>query len=113
MVINLINITSNNILAKEGIGTVQMTLGETNYTYVPNINPVEIVYTPYPGLNGLDYSVAWDNYIRKTFTNQPGLTLTTLGTPGNTFPVTYTLTVTGSNSIILVIKKYEVQIKNI
>jgi hypothetical protein len=113
MVINLINITSNNILAKEGIGTVQMTLGETNYTYVPNINPVEIVYTPYPGLNGLDYSIAWDNYIRKTFTNQPGLTLTTLGTPGNTFPVTYTLTVTGSNSIILVIKKYEVQIKNI
>jgi len=113
MVINLINITSNNILAKEGIGTVQMTLGETNYTYVniPVNDDVIIVYTPDPLLLGRDYSVAWDNYIKKTFTNQPGLTLTTLGTPGNTFPVTYTLT--GSNSIILVIKKYEVQIKNI
>lgn len=109
MVINLINITNNNIMAKEGIGTVQMTLGQTNYTYVPNINDIEIVYTPNPGL---DYSVAWDNYIRKTFTNQPGLTLIPpSGTPGTGVPLTYKLT--GSNPITLVIKKYEVQIKNI
>jgi hypothetical protein len=108
MVINLINITSNNIMAKEGIGTVQMTLGETNYTYVPNINnDIEIVYTPNPGL---DYSVAWDNYIIKTFTNQPGLTLIPpSGTPGTGVPLTYKLT--GLKT--LVIKKYEVQIKNI
>ena len=33
MVINLINITSTSIMAKEGIGTVQMALGETNYNY--------------------------------------------------------------------------------
>jgi hypothetical protein len=112
IVINLINITSNNIMAKEGIGTVQMTLGQTNYTYVPNINnPIDIVYTPTPGLNGQDYSVAWDNYIRKTFTNQPGLTLTPSGTPGTGLPITYTLR--GSTPLTLVIKKYEVQIKNI
>ena len=114
MVINLINITSNNILAKEGIGTVQMTLGETNYTYVniPVNDDVIIVYTPDPLLLGRDYSVAWDNYIKKTFTNQPGLTLTTGGTtPGTGSPLTYTLT--SSNPMTLVIKKYEVQIKNI
>jgi len=109
LVINLINITSNNILAKEGIGTVQMTLGETNYTYVPNINDINIIYTPN---SGMDYSVAWDNYIKKTFTNQPGLTLTPpSATPGTGLPLTYKLT--GSNPITLVIKKYEVQIKNI
>jgi hypothetical protein len=113
MVINLINITSNNIMAKEGIGTVQMTLGETSYIYVPNINDIEIVYTPDPGLNGLDYSVAWDNYIRKTFTDQPGLTLTPpIGTPGTGVPLTYKLT-GSTNPITLVIKTYEVQIKNI
>ena len=38
MVINLINITSAGIMAKEGIGTVQMTLGETNYTYISPVN---------------------------------------------------------------------------
>jgi len=114
MVINLINITSNNILAKEGIGTVQMTLGETNYTYVniPVNDDVIIVYTPDPSLLGQDYSVAWDNYIKKTFTNQPGLTLALGGTtPGTGSPLTYTLT--SLNPMTLVIKKYEVQIKNI
>ena len=115
IVINLINITSNNIMAKEGIGTVQMTLGQTNYTYVPNINPIVIVYTPPLGLNGLDYSVAWDTYIRKTFANQPGFTLSnpTGTTPGSGSPLTYKLTQVGSTSMKLVIKKYEVQIKSI
>ena len=117
MVINLIKLTSTNIMAKEGIGTVQMTLGETNYTNVPNINPIIIVYTPDPGLNGLDYSVAWDNYIRKTFPNQPGLTLTPSGgPPGTGLPLTYTLTNTDDlilHPMTLVIKTYEVQIKNI
>ena len=37
MVINLINITSDDIMAKEGIGTVRMKLGETNYYLItPN-----------------------------------------------------------------------------
>jgi hypothetical protein len=112
IVINLINITSTNILAKEGIGTVQMTLGDTNYTYVQDVNPVDIVYTPDPGLNGLDYSVAWDNYVRKTFDNQPGLTFSPGATmPGTGSPLSYRLT--GSDPLTLVIKEYEVQIKTI
>ena len=45
MVINLINITSTNLMAKEGIGTVQMTLGDTNYTYIsPVSSPVLVKY---------------------------------------------------------------------
>ena len=44
MVINLINITSTDIMAKEGIGTVQMTLGETNYSILRITNDIEIVY---------------------------------------------------------------------
>ena len=65
MVINLINITSDDIMAKEGIGTVRMTLGETNYSYInnPKRGRLQIVYTPIPTQ---DYSVAWDNYFTKT-----------------------------------------------
>jgi len=117
IVINLINITSSSLMAKEGIGTMQMTLGQTNYTNVniPSNIDVIIVYTPYPGLNGLDYSVAWDSYIRKTFANQPGITLSnpTGTTPGSGSPLTYKLTQVGSTSMKLVIKTYEVQIKSI
>ena len=98
MVINLINITSTDIMAKEGIGTVQMTLGDTNYTYVPvppGSNPVLVKYTPNPLQ---DYSVAWDNYFIQTLGMIPD------GSPG-VYRLPYTST--------LVIKKYEVQIKSI
>ena len=98
MVINLVNITSKDLMAKEGIGTVQMILGDTNYTYVsisPASNPVKVKYTPDPLQ---DYSVAWDNYFTKTLGMVPD------GSPG-----IYRL----PNVKTLVIKKYEVQIKNI
>ena len=105
MVINLINITSTDLMAKEGIGTVQMTLGETNYTYVPidpaNYDKISLIYTPNPAN---DYSVAWDNY----FINIPGMTRTA-GTPGSGGAITYGLPTVNT----LVIKTYEVQIKNI
>jgi len=105
MVINLINITSTELMAKEGIGTVQMTLGETNYTYVTidpaNSDKVRLIYTPDPAL---DYSVAWDNYFMKI----SGMTRTA-GTPGSGGAITYNLPLVST----LVIKKYEVQIKNI
>ena len=42
MVINLINITSDAIIAKEGIGTVRMKLGETNYNYTTNLGAMTI-----------------------------------------------------------------------
>jgi hypothetical protein len=97
MVINLINITSINLMAKEGIGTVQMTLGETNYTYIsPVSSPVSVKYEYDPNLDQ-DYSVAWDNY----FTNTLGMT------PNG--PDNYEQ----ADVNTLVIKKYEVQIKNI
>ena len=112
IVINLISITSDNLMAKEGIGTVRMRMvGEPYYNYTENVNPIVIVYTPL----GQDYSVAWDNYIKKTFTNQPGLTFSPLVTnsPGTGSQLTYSLTPSGSTSLTLVIKKYEVKIESI
>ena len=61
MVINLINITSTDLMAKEGIGTVQMTLGDTNYTYISPVNGNQ-VFVKYEG----DYPVAWENYLTQT-----------------------------------------------
>jgi len=109
VVINLIDITSDNIMAKEGIGTVRMKMmGEPYYNYNESVDSIEIEYTPL----GQDYSVAWDNYIRKTF--QPGLTLTPVGTPGTGSQLTYTLEPpAGSPPITLVIKRYEVEIQAI
>jgi hypothetical protein len=102
MVINLINITSDNLMAKEGIGTVRMKLGETNYTYVniPAGTTIKLDYTPDPGQ---DFSVAWDNYFMKI----PGVAHS--GTPGLGTPITYTLPRVDT----LVIKKYEVKIESI
>ena len=110
MVINLINITSANTMAKEGIGTVQMMLVGEPYYYppllIPNGQSVQLVYTPDSG--GQDYSLAWDNYIMKTFNNPPYISV---GKSGNT----YTLTNNHPDllDLNLVIKKFEVEIKSI
>ena len=93
MVINLVNITSKDLMAKEGIGTVQMALGETNYTYISPVSGNQVI-VKYEG----DYSVAWENYFTQTLGMDPE------GTPD-----TYKLPLVNT----LVIKKYEVQIKNI
>jgi len=108
LVINLINVTSDTIIAKEGIGTVRMKLGETNYFPIPPTpnGEVIIVYTPDPVLNGLDYSVGWDNFMRKTFSNQ---LVSAIGTPGTANTITYTISPVDT----LVIKKYEVKIEAI
>ena len=108
LVINLMNITSDTIMAKEGIGTVRMKLvGEPYYNYTTGVDKVEITYTPYSGLNGLDYSTAWDNYMRKTFSNlQPDLAFNPSGTPGE---LTYTLD--GSSPMKVVIKRYDIKIE--
>ena len=116
LVFNLMNISSDTIMAKEGIGTVRMRMvREPYYNYTTGVNPVVIEYTPYSGLNGLDYSVAWDNFMRKTFSNQPGLTFSYTGTPGNplTYPITYTLTPTGPNPLTVVIKRFDIEIEAI
>ncbi|MFY9801116.1 MAG: hypothetical protein WAK10_07705, partial [Methanoregula sp.] len=80
MVINLINITSTNLMAKEGIGTVQMSLvGEPYYneTIFPANDlrlPLTLEYNNSHPVQ--DYSVAWDNYFTKTLNIQPVLPIT-------------------------------------
>ncbi|HEX3001116.1 MAG TPA: hypothetical protein VHN82_01920 [Methanoregula sp.] len=63
MVINLVNLTSKDLMAREGIGTVQMALGETRFDDRIPLNDVYLDYTYDPGR---DYSTAWDNYFQKT-----------------------------------------------
>jgi len=99
MVINLINITSTSIMAKEGIGTVQMTLGETNYTYIQGIS--ESIYVDYTPDAVQNYSIAWDNYFTSSLNMTP------------ISPTKYQLPTVTNPPATLVIKKYEVQIKNI
>jgi hypothetical protein len=114
LVFNLMNISSDTVMAKEGIGTVRMTMvREPYYNYTTGVNPVVIEYTPYSGLNGLDYSVAWDNFMRKTFSNQQGLSFSQSGTPGNplTYPLRYTLSPSGTNTITVVIKRFDIEIE--
>ena len=109
MVINLINITSNNIMAKEGIGTVQMTLGETTYTNIPIPAGTTITLDYTPDITGVqNYSVAWGNY----FTNSLNMNLA-LVQPFPSPTKTYQLPTDTTRQATLVIKKYEVQIKNI
>jgi hypothetical protein len=115
MVINLIEITSTNILAKEGIGTVQMELvGEPYYkeTVVTSGHDVRIDYTP---STTQDYSVAWDNYIMKIWNFPQGYKTRVSGTPGNGLglPVKYRFRNPGSSDMILVIKIFKVNIKSI
>jgi hypothetical protein len=100
MVINLINITSNGLMAKEGIGTVQMTLGKTNFnsTPIPAGTTIKLDFTPD---STQDYSVAWDNYFTRSL-NMPPPVISGLTRTYTLPPVT-----------TLVIKTYEVQIKNI
>jgi hypothetical protein len=103
MVINLINITSSSIMAKEGIGTVQMKLGETRYNYSTNLAGVTLKMN-YTSDATHNYSVAWDNYFIK-----PPLYMTEqLPSP---YPPARTYTLPPVDT--LVIKTYEVEIKNI
>jgi len=114
MVINLINITSNTIMSKEGIGTVRMSLAGEPYFSKSVIHmgeKIELVYTPDPTQ---DYSVAWDNYIMKTFDVPSYVSVTKGGTtPGSGLPVRYTVTNLGSTDMILVIKIFEARILSI
>ena len=118
MVINLIGFNSTGVFSRAGVGTVQMEIGGTNYTYIsPVPSPLCIVYTPdpTPAPNGQDYSVAWDNYFMKILNNPPDITVLRTGTPGTGGPLRYQLTVSNpvSNPMKLVIKKYDVIIASL
>ena len=116
MVINLINITSTNIMAKEGIGTVQMSLvGEPyfNESVIPVGQEIEIVDRPDATQ---DYSVAWDNYIWNSWNIPQSYKLARTVDAGNgaiTYRLKNTGGSTGSSDMTLVIKIFEVQIRSI
>ncbi len=109
MVINLINITSTDIMAKEGIGTVQMALvGVPEYNnYQEDINT--FLYLEYTPDSVQDYSVAWNNY----FINTLGMTQTGGGPPGTGVSIKYRLPTDTNRPVTLIIKKFEVEIKSI
>jgi len=113
MVINLIEFTSDTIMSKEGIGTVQMSLtGEPFYnaTIVPQYQNITIIYTPDATQ---DYSVAWDNYIWNTWNVNKTYKISKSGTPGTGAPITYTFKNERSKDMTLVIKIFKVNIKSI
>jgi hypothetical protein len=104
MVINLIGINSTELMSRSGIGTVQMAMGETNYTYIPLVagNSLCLKYTPDPTPEGQNYQVAWDNYFRDSMKMTPTGTANEYKFPTDTLRDT-----------TLVIKKYDVVIKSL
>jgi hypothetical protein len=60
LVINIVTVNSSSAMAREGIGTVQMELGQTDYQYIPYVS--DNVYVYYNPDNGPDYHTAWENY---------------------------------------------------
>jgi hypothetical protein len=114
MVINLINITSTSIMAKEGIGTVQMSMADEPYyheTDIPVGQEIEIVYTPDATQ---DYSVAWDNYIWNSWNIPQSYKVARTGTPGTGVPISYRLKNDDpTRDMKLVIKIFQVNIRSI
>jgi len=101
LVINMMTIKSSEGMSREGIGTVQMELGETMYQYVilgPGTRSVVvgIVFD-----DGHDYTKAWDNYFLTAFNTGPA-------TSG---PLSRTYTI--NDVKILVIKTTEIYIRSV
>jgi hypothetical protein len=95
-VIYLIGFNTTDVMARSGVGTVAMSLGQTNYTVysIPVGDTVTVQYTPNPSV---DYSVAWGNY----FTNTVGMRA---GSNGYAFPSTLNT---------LVVYQYEIIVKSV
>jgi len=109
IVVNLIGFNSSDIFSLSGTGTVQMAMGNTNYTYIsPLPGSLCIKYTP---TSTQDYSVAWNNYFMKVLNNPPYTSVSPSGSPGTGLPITYT--VSSTTPMTLVIKKYDVVIKGL
>jgi len=100
MIINLIAFNSTSHLARTGVGTVQMTLIESNYTYY---TPAGNVYLDYIPDTDTDFSTAWNNYFTQTLADP--------SRSGNTF--TYRLPLDTARPATLAIKKYTILIKSL
>ncbi len=104
MVINIVYVNSSAFMSREGIGTVQMELGETDYKLYNPVagNTVTIVYTPD---TGQQYTTAWQTYFEKTLKTLPcnsAGTILTCKTDSSSQPVS-----------TLVIKRTEIIINSI
>jgi hypothetical protein len=102
MVINVVCINSSAYMAHEGIGTVQMELGPTDYfikSYYPGYSVVSIDYTPdTTAANQQDYTTAWKDYFERT------MKMTCSGSPTltcNTPPATVQTIVIKRTEIII------------
>jgi len=117
MVINLFEITSTDMKAKEGIGTVQMELvGDPYYKESPvPTNGVVIIKCVFDSTQ--DYSVAWDDYIWNKWSipaTYKGSRFVTAGPPKD---IQYTITnagIPGGPSVMtLVVKIFKVNIRSL
>ena len=108
MVINLISINSSGVMARDGIGTVQMAMGETGYQYTEGINSdIFLDFTPDPTpVTAQDYRTAWDNYFIRS------LNMERISSP-DAATVTYKLPTKTASPARLVIKTYDVVIKSL
>jgi hypothetical protein len=101
-VIYLINFNSTEMLARSGVGTVQMAFMAGNYTEysIPAGDKIKVTYTPN---TDIDYSTAWSNYFKNTLKmSEVG------GSPG-----VYRIPTDTSKPALLVVKQYEIAIKSL
>ena len=101
-VIYLISFNSTDIFARSGVGTAQMAFESGNYTEysIPAGDHIYVKYTPNADVN---YSIAWSNYFKNTLKmSEVG------GSPG-----VYLVPTDTSESALLVVKQYEIEIKSL
>jgi hypothetical protein len=106
LVINIVTVNSSSVMGREGIGTVQMELGQTDYQYIKLPSGSKKVYVYYspgedsPGKDGPDYHTAWENYFEQT------MNMDCISTPP-------TLACTKDDVSTLVIKRTDIIIRSI
>lgn len=105
MVINLIRINTSTTMSRAGIGTVQMELGETNYTYSTVTPPLYVKYTPDTTADAQDYQQAWADYFTRTLGMDPS--------PGGGVYQVVPNPVNAGDPLILVVKTYDVIIDSV
>jgi hypothetical protein len=103
LVVNLICVNSTQQFSKSGIGTVQMALGTTSYSYYTGLT--QPLYVDITSDSGQDFSVGWGDYLKGT------LGMTYSGTSGSTITYYFQQATTPVNT--LVIKKTEIIIRSI